>query len=97
MKRGGGRVLKGCPTFTITFFTIYEGRGGQKGNSAKFIIFSAFFGLLSLAKYMEYSIHLSFNISGIRSLKSFGSEQKQTVSVYKRIESRPIGELDKVF
>lgn len=32
---------------------------------------------------------------GIRSLKSFGSEQKQTVSVYKRIESRPIGELDK--
>ena len=29
--------------FTITFFTIYAGRGGPMGNSAKFIIFTAFF------------------------------------------------------
>ena len=34
--------------------------------------------------------------SGIRSLKSVVNEQKSTVSVYKRIESKPIGELDKV-
>ena len=29
--------------FTIIFFTMYGGRGGPKGNSAKFIIFTVYF------------------------------------------------------
>ena len=29
--------------FTITFFTIYGGRGGSKASSAKFIIFTVSF------------------------------------------------------
>ena len=33
-----------CDQFSLSFFTIYMGRGGPKRNSAKFIIFSAFFG-----------------------------------------------------
>ena len=41
LKEGG--CLDCVPIFTIIFFTIYWGRGGPKGNSAKFIIFTVYF------------------------------------------------------
>ena len=34
---------EGVPIFTTIFFTIYWGRGGPNGNSAKFIIFTVYF------------------------------------------------------
>ena len=57
----------GC-LYCVPFFTIYCGRGGPKGNSAKFIIFTVFFlkaslscgpvceGLYSRVKIISYTI-----------------------------------------